>query len=82
MAPESSQGVDRAVREVWKTLSVLTGTPGWAWEPSGGRGMDDLAARLAHLNTLMQNIQARQVAGVELNASSGVERPGRGLRPM
>jgi len=48
-----------------------------------GRGMNDLAARLAHLNTLMQNIQARQVAGVELNASSGVElRPGRGLRPM
>ena len=59
------------------------------WHPKmglgaiGGRGMNDLAARLAHLNTLMQNIQARQVAGVELNASSGVElRPGRGLRPM
>ena len=39
MVPEGSQGVDRVVREVWKTLSVPTGTPGWAWEPSGGRGM-------------------------------------------
>ena len=35
MVPEGSQGVDRVVREVWKTLSVPTGTPGWAWEPSG-----------------------------------------------
>jgi hypothetical protein len=49
MVPQGSQGVDRVVREVWKTLSVPTGTPGWAWEPLGawyGR----LAARLAHLN--------------------------------
>ena len=61
MVPEGSLGVDRVIREVWKTLSVPTGTPRWAWEPSGGRGMDDLAARLAHQNTPMQNIQARQV---------------------
>ena len=59
MVPQGSQGVDRVVREVWKTLSVPTGTPGWASEPLGARGMDDLAARLAHLNTLPQNKRVR-----------------------
>ena len=36
MVPEGSQGVDRVVREVWKTLSVPTGTPRMGLGAIGG----------------------------------------------